>query len=161
MTSKNDVLLTASDVMKWRVQERELGEKILKLQQQHSDLQKKLSAAEVFALPDAPMDVESQVQPNGHDIKEPADSAPTDSAPIAICANLQKTGESLKVRQIRDRLIELGFGEKIRMQPNFSYSLVYRLSQSGKLLKRGSKYRAPPASATEGEAEAVGASARQ
>src|SRR6202023_3954308 len=59
---------------------------------------------------------------------------------------LREAGESLNVRQIKARLIELGFGDKFKTQPNYHYSLVYRLSKSSKLLKRGSKYRAPPAS---------------
>lgn len=156
MASKNDVLLTAGDLLKWREEDKQLDEQIHQLQQWRSEIKRKLDAAEVFAAPSlAPIESPSP-QVNGHDTGESSDS------PIALlCASLRKTGESLNVRQIRARLIELGFGDKIKAQPNYPYSVVYRLTKSGKLLKRASRYRAPPASSPEGETEAVGASVRQ
>jgi hypothetical protein len=39
---------------------------------------------------------------------------------------------------------------------NYVYGLPFRLVKSGKLVKRGSKYRAAPISSPQGEAEAVG-----
>jgi hypothetical protein len=73
---------------------------------------------------------------------------------------MRKTGASLNAKGIKSALIELGFGEKVRTQPNYHYTMTYRLVKSGKLLKRGMKYRAPPASSPEGETEAGGASVR-
>ena len=54
--------------------------------------------------------------------------------------------------------MDLGHAEKAN-QKNYIYGLLFRLVKSGKLIKRGSKYRAAPISSPEGEAEAVGASA--
>lgn len=156
MANKSEVLLTASDLLKWREEDKELDEKIRQLQQRRSDLKRKLDAAEVFADALATGPVSGLLsQANGHDSEEPSESPA-----VALCENLRKTGESLKVQQIKARLIELGFGAKIEVQPNYTYTLVYRLSKSGKLLKRGSRYRAPPDSSPEGETEAVGASVR-
>ena len=49
------------------------------------------------------------------------------SAAVLLCEELRRTGDSLKVRQIKERLIKLGFGEKFTAQPTFHYGLVYRL----------------------------------
>ena len=155
MTSKNDVLLTAGDLLKWREEDKRLDEQIRQLQQQRSEIKRKLDAGEVFAASLVPIESPLPLA-NGHSADESSDSPPA-----LLCANLRKTGESLNVRQLKARLIELGFEDKFKTQPNYHYSLAYRLSKSGKLLKRGSKYRAPPVSSPEGEAEAVGASARQ
>lgn len=152
--SKNDILLTAADLLKWREEDKQLDERIRQLQQQRSEIKRKLDAAEVFAgaLSLGPIEP-SLPKINGH-----ATDESSDSPPALLCANLRKTGESLNVRQIKARLIELGFEDKFKTQPNYHYSLAYRLSKSGKLLKQGSKYRAPPTSSPEGETEAVGAS---
>jgi hypothetical protein len=157
MTSRSDVLLTAGDLLKWREEDKQLDEQIHQLQQRRSEIKRKLDAAEVFA--GALSLVVANPLPskvNGHDTGESSDSPPE-----LLCANLRKTGESLTVRQIRERLIELGFEDKLKAQSNFPYGLVYRLSKSGKLLKRGSKYRAPPTSSPEGETGALGAPAHR
>ena len=155
MAGKNDVLLTASDIPKWREEDKQLAEQIRQLEQRRTEVKRKLDAAEVFA--GAPVAEAPAPLSNGHDTEDS-----TDSAPVALVANLRKTGDSLKVQGIRARLIELGFEDKIKAQPNYHYSLAYRLSRgkNPKLIKRGAKYRAAPVSSPEGETEAVGASVR-
>jgi hypothetical protein len=153
MVGKSDVLLTADDVSKWREKDKELAEQIRQLEQRRAEVKRKLEAAEVFV--GAPYGEAAAPVSNGHDTEDTADSAP-----VALVANLRKTGDSLKVQGIKARLIELGFGDKIKAQPNYHYSLAYRLTRSGKLIKRGSKYRAAPIRSPEGETEANGASVR-
>jgi hypothetical protein len=153
--TKSDILLTASDVVKWREEDKRLEEEIRERQQRRNDLRRKLDAAEIFA--ETPVDQPPNPEPAKSNVAE--SDVDAESAPVALCANLRKTGEALKVQQIRARLIELGFGEKLKAQPNYHYSLVYRLSKNGKLIKRGSKYRAPLIESPEGETGAVGAPA--
>jgi hypothetical protein len=158
MMSKGSVLLTADDLLRWRTEDKELDDQIRALQLRRAEVKRKLDAAEVFAeklsaTPDRPTAPPAPSQ-------TPDDDEEGDSAPKALVANLAMTGESLNVKQVRARLIELGFGEKIKTRPNYHYSLVYRLTRRGKLLRRGTKYRAAPISSPEGETEAVGASVR-
>jgi hypothetical protein len=156
MTNKNDILLTAGDLLKWREEDRQLDDEIRQLQQRRSDIKRKLDAAEILAAALAPSEIEqSRPASNGHDAEELSDSPA-----VALCANLSKTGESLKAAQVRDRLIQLGFGERLEKTPGYHYALLHRLSHNGKLIKRGSKYRAAPMVSPEGETEAGGASVR-
>jgi hypothetical protein len=159
MTIKNDVLLTSADLVKWREEDKELDEQMRKLMVKRADIKRRLEAAEVLAqafqepshTPDAP----APPLANGHGEGDDAESAP-----VALLAHMRKSGASLNVQGIKAALIELGFSDKVEAQPNYHYSLTYRLSKSGKLLKRGSKYRAAPISSPEGETEAGGASVR-
>jgi hypothetical protein len=154
MAYKKEILLTAADLLKWREEDRQLDDEIRKLELRRKDIRRKIDAAEVFAAPVDPVESPSPPQASSHDSDEPSDSIPT-----VLCESLSKTGDVLNVQGIKARLIELGFGEKLKTQPNYHYSLVYRLSKSGRLVKRGLKYRAPPVPSPEGAAEAVGASA--
>jgi len=155
MATKDDVLLTASDIPKWRDEDRQLTEQIHQLEQRRDEVRRKLEAAKVFE-PSPSAEVHVGLA-NGHDGEDSTDSAPT-----ALISNLRKTGDSLKVQGIKARLIELGFGDKLKAQPNYHYSLAYRLSrgEKPKLIKRGAKYRAAPISSPEGETETVGVSVR-
>jgi hypothetical protein len=156
MMSAGDVLLTASDLLKWREEDQQLDEKIRQMQQRRADLKRKLEAAEVFAEPvatPAAAAAPEPATPAAHGADEESETPPQ-----AFLANMRKTGDSLNIKQIRQRLIELGFGDRIKTQPNYHYQLVYRLARGNKLLKRGSKYRAAPTVLPEGETEAVGAS---
>lgn len=157
MMSKGSVLLTAEDLLRWREEDRKLDEQIRQLQQKRAEVKRKLDAAEVFAerLPQSQADIE---------LAPPSATARTvdaegDSAPKALYENLVRTGDSLNVKQIKARLAEIGFAEKVRTQPNYHYQLVYRLTKSGRLLRRGQRYRAAPKASPEGETEGVGPSA--
>ncbi|HEY5046855.1 MAG TPA: hypothetical protein VII49_02405 [Rhizomicrobium sp.] len=156
MTSKSDVLLTAGDLLNWRAEDKQLDEEIRQLQQRRSEIKRKLDAAEVIAaaLSLSPPEPPS-ARANGQDSEDQSDSPA-----VALCANLTKTGESLKAPQVRERLIDLGFAERLKKTPSYHYALLHRLSHNGKLIKRGSKYRAAPTPSPEGETEAVGASVR-
>jgi hypothetical protein len=156
MMSKGEVLLTASDLLKWREEDKRLDEEIRQLQQRRSENKRRLDAAEVFAdvlaiapAPAPPPQEEEEAESDEH----------ADSIPVLLVANLRETGASLNIKQIKQRLIDMGFGEKVKAHPNYHYATTYRLTKNGKLIRRGSKYRAAPLSSPEGEAEAVGASA--
>jgi len=158
MMSKGDVLLTASDLLRWREEDKRLDEQIRELQQRRSENKRKLDAAEVFAdvLAIAPAPAPPSPDENEHESDEPSDSLP-----VLLVANLLETGDSLNIKQIKQRLIDMGYGDRVKAQPNYHYATTYRLTRSGKLIKRGSKYRAAPISSSEEETEeAVGASAR-
>jgi hypothetical protein len=148
----NGVLLTVAEVDKWRKEKDQLEIEIRERQEKLTLLKRKLDAADILSVP-------ADVPEEKSDIAEEPPSA-EDSVPDVLCANLRETGQSLNVRQIRARLIELGFLSKLKDRPNYVYGLVYRMTKSGKLLKRGTKYRAAPISSSEEETEAVGASAR-
>jgi hypothetical protein len=156
MMSKSNVLLTAEDLLRWREEDKRLEEQIRLLQQQRSEVKRKLDAAEVFAERLAPSHADLELTPPAARV---AIGDAGDSAPKALCENMARTGDSLKVNQIKQRLIEIGFAEKIKAQPNYHYQLVYRLTKSGRLLRRGERYRAAPKSSPEGETEGVGPSA--
>jgi phage I-like protein len=168
MTGKNDVLLTSADLLRWREEDRELDEQMRQLMVRRADIKRKLEAAEVLAqafetpspaglVPTAAAAASPKI---GNGVEKADEPDEGDTAPVALIANMRATGASLKVQNIKAKLIELGFGEKLKAQPNYHYSLAYRLTKSGKLLKRGSKYRAAPMVSLESETEAGGASAR-
>ena len=159
MMGKGDVLLTAADLLRWREEDKQLEEQIRELQQRRSENKRKLDAAEVFAEALARPPSLAASAPEEGDGDESSDHA--DSIPVLLVANLLKTGDSLNIKQIRQRLIDMGFGEKVRAHPNYHYATTYRLTRSGKLLRRGTKYRAAPNSSSEEETEAVGASVNQ
>ncbi|MGH6818435.1 MAG: hypothetical protein ACREC1_06640 [Methylovirgula sp.] len=166
MAARNDVLLTLAQVDTWQKERDALERDIREKSESLRKIKIKLEAAEIFAgEPPATRQVT-----NGH--AAPANEAP-ESAPGAkdeeaeaesvadiFCADMRKTGASLKVAQVRKRLEALGFADMIRQKPNYVYGLVYRLTKSGRLLRRGSRYRAAPIGSPEGETEAVGASVR-
>jgi hypothetical protein len=156
MMSKGSVLLTAEDLLRWREEDKMLDEQIRALQQKRNEVKRKLDAAEVFAERLSPSQADAEITPpplaRNHDDE-------SGSAPKALYENLLATGDSLKVKQVKVRLMEIGFGEKLKAQPNYHYQLVYRLTKSGRLLRRGERYRAAPKSSPEGETEAVGVSA--
>jgi hypothetical protein len=156
MMSKGNVLLTAEDLLRWREEDKKLDEEIRQRQQRRNELKRKLDAAEVFAEPLSDASSDNDPPPNSPDA-----DAGGESPPQALHANLLKTGESLNVKQIKARLIELGFGERLKAQPNYHYQLVYRLTKGDKLLRRGTRYRAAPISSSKEEAEGVGPSASQ
>ena len=156
MMSKGNVLLTAEDLLRWREEASRLDEQIRHLQQKRAEVKRKLDAAEVFAERLPAGHAQAELAPKVSSIR--AADADGDSAPKALRENMAKTGDSLKVNQIKQRLIEIGFAEKVRAQPNYHYQLVYRLTKSGQLLRRGERYRAAPKSSPEGETEAFGAS---
>jgi|HubBroStandDraft_5_1064220.scaffolds.fasta_scaffold14379_2 hypothetical protein len=161
MTGRNDVLLTAADLLRWRQEDKEVDEQMRQLMAKRADIKRRLEAAEILAQAFKEPETGSGPVPpsaNGHGSEEAEEEAET--APVALLASMRKRGDSLNVQQIRARLIELGFSAKIEAQPNYHYSLASRLKQTGKLIKRGSKYRAVPIVSPEGETEAVGASAR-
>jgi hypothetical protein len=146
----NGVLLTVAEVERWRKEKEQLEVEIRERQEQLTLLKRKLDAADIFSVK-AHIPEETAANPEETNGTE-------DSVPVVLSANLRETGQSLNVRQIRARLIELGFGDKIKRRPNYVYGLVFRMTKSGKLLKRGTKYRAAPISSPQGEPEAVGAS---
>jgi hypothetical protein len=156
MSNNNHVLLTAADLIKWREEDKMLDEQIRQLQQRRSENKRKLDAAEVFA--DA-----LSIGPPAPAAEEEAESAEAhaDSIPTLLVENLRQTGDALNIKQIKQRLVELGFGNRVKAQPNYHYATTYRLTKRGKLIRRGSKYRAAPISSPEGETEAVGASVNQ
>jgi hypothetical protein len=143
----NGVLLTVAEVERWRKEKEQLEVEIRERQKKLALLKRKLDAADILS-------VSADVLEEKSAMAEDVTSA-EDSIPDALSANLRETGQSLNVRQIRARLIELGFINKLRDRPNYVYGLVYRMTKSGKLLKRGTKYRAAPISSSQGEPEDV------
>lgn len=163
MTTRNGVLLTAADVEGWRQERAQLEKEIEERAAKLNAVKRKLDAAEIFAATisetGAPTDAPAlphEQRPEDVD----ADEDEADSAAEKLCANMRETGASLKTKQIRARLVELGFGEKIKQKPNYVYGLVYRLNKRGRLIRRGSKYRAAPLESSKEETGVVGTPAR-
>jgi hypothetical protein len=91
--SKSEVLLTASDLLKWREEDKRLDEQIRELQQRRSENKRRLDAAEVFAdvLAIAPAPAPAPTEENERESDEPSDSLP-----VLLVANLLETGDSLQ-----------------------------------------------------------------
>jgi len=158
------VLLTLDQVENWRKERDALEEEIRDKTEKLRSVKLKLDAAEVFTK--EPADTPATPGSNGYVVPAPADSSDVDTdEPVSVSqiflANLRETGDSLKVSQVRNRLVQLGFGKIIETKPNYAYGFVYRLTRAGKLLKRGSRYRAAPIDSSQEETEAVGASVHQ
>jgi hypothetical protein len=166
MSARDGIVLTTKQISLWREEEaqlererandakleRELNER----NQRRKDLRRLLEAADVFA------------NVGEEDSREPSAVVPhsgngaddhSDSIAADFVANLRETGDSLKAKQARQRLIDIGYEER-GTQPNYIYGLLNRLVKSQKLIKRGSRYRAAPIASPEGEAGAVGAPVR-
>jgi hypothetical protein len=157
MTARDGIVLTTKQISQWREEESRLekmrpADEVLERElnqrnQRRKELRRRLDAVDLFSA------VEEEVlpEPPAVPINEAADEPDPDSSiPMAFVANLRKTGDSLKVQQARQRLIELGYVEEAARK-NYIYGLLYRLVKSGKVVKRGSKYRAAPNSSPEGE----------
>lgn len=158
MTARDGIVLTTKQISQWREEEarleksrpddekleRELNER----NQRRKDLRRRLDAVDLFSTvgeenpPDSAPPTPSE-EGTGND---GADS----SAAVDFVANLRKTGDSLKVQQARQRLMEIGHAEEASRK-NYIYGLLYRLVKSGKVVKRGTRYRAAPISSPEGE----------
>jgi hypothetical protein len=156
-----NVLLTAEEIAQWRIEQASLEEEIRLRQERLVGIKRRLDAAEVF-LNDKTFAVENLEPPpsaisaaNGRDDDD--DGGP--SVANSLLANMVETGASLKVGQIRQRLVDIGFGERVKSNPTYVYGLVYRLAKRGRLVKRGSKYRAVVRISPEGETGASSAPA--
>ncbi|MGO9642988.1 MAG: hypothetical protein ACLP1Y_16970 [Candidatus Acidiferrales bacterium] len=158
MMAKSIVLLTADDLLRWRQEEKQLEQRL-------GELRLMIEAAERFAarVPEAAelLSVRAAEVTAEAQRSTPANA---ESIPARLVANLRETGEALTVKQIRQRLSDLGFAERVRDQPNYHYSIAHKLVKRGKLLKQGALYRAAPfgeidQGSPEGGAEGVGPSA--
>lgn len=151
MAMRNGVAVSAKEIAAWREDDARLEQEINERIQKRSEIKRKLEAVEILSMPAE--EKEPAVEPI---VQETEDGG---SPAFDLVENLRKSGHSLKVQQARQRLRDLGHAEKAD-QKNYIYGLLFRLVKSGKLIKRGSKYKAAPISSPEGETEAVGASVR-
>jgi hypothetical protein len=156
MAGKKQILLTAEDVKGWLRERQDLQRKIAAYQKKLEDVNKKLAAAELLSpgsidrkiedcIDGASMNASSEAQPS--EAKAEIDS----SLAEVLYADLLKSGASLEVGQIKDRLVHLGFGLKLEQHSaNYLNGLVFRLTAAERLAKNGNSYRAiPPASSKE------------
>jgi hypothetical protein len=156
MTARNGIAVSAKEIAAWRDDDARLEREITERVQKRSEIKRKLDAVEVLSMPT-----------DGKEEKEPPTAEPLaqetedggGSPAFDLLENLRKTGHSLKVQEARQRLVDLGHAEKAN-QKNYIYGLLFRLVKGGKLIKRGSKYKAAPTSSPQGEAGALGAPAR-
>jgi hypothetical protein len=158
MAGKKQILLTAEDVKTWLKEQHDLRQKIGRLQKELENVNQKLSAAELLS-PGALDRKISAGAANGHagQSNEYHQSGKENDIRDALCADMQASGASLKIGDIRRRLVELGFDQKIKESaPNYIYGLVGRLVTTQRLLKRGMKYRAAPSSSSQEETGADG-----
>jgi hypothetical protein len=150
MAGKKQILLTAAEVKGWREEKRDIEQKMAALQKRLDAVMRKLNAAEVLA-PEAVAETKSGRSLNGSSrADEDSGEAETSIAKVFL-ANMAVTGDSLKVAQIRTRLAELGFQQKVASHPNYAYGLVHRLTRMGYLIKRGPRYRAAPKGSSQEE----------
>jgi hypothetical protein len=151
MTARNGVEVSAKQIASWRDDDARLEKEINERVQKRSEIKRKLDAVELLST------LTEEKEPPAAPIAQETEDGGGSPA-FDLVENLRKTGHSLKVQEARRRLQDLGHAEKAD-QKNYIYGLLFRLVKSGKLVKRGSKYKAAPISSPEGEAEAVGASA--
>jgi hypothetical protein len=161
MVAQNGIYVTPKQIAQWRSENAQLESRrsederlaieINERNQRRIELKRKLEAADILS--------------ESEEYKEPLVEKPVQetedsggSPAFDLVENLRKTGDSLKVKEARKRLHDLGYADKAK-HPNYIHGLLFRLVKGGKLVKRGSKYKAAPISSPEGEAEAVGASA--
>jgi hypothetical protein len=156
-TGKSGVLLTASDVAAWREERDQLEADIKERQERLAIIKRKLDAADMFLM--EVQDDPRSVLADPASFFETEEEEGSDSVSDALVVNLRTTKDSLKVGQIRDRLAQIGFADKVKARPNYVYGLVYRLTKKGRLIKRGARYRAAPISSPQGETGAVAAPA--
>jgi hypothetical protein len=166
MSARDGIVLTTKQISQWREEdaqlererakderlERELNER----NQRRKDLRRLLEAADVFA------NVGEENSPKPSPVAAPSGNGAddhSDSIAVDFVANLRETGDSLIAKQARQRLIDIGYKER-GTQENYIYGLLNRLVKSGKLVRRGKRYRAAPITSPEGEAGAVGAPVR-
>jgi hypothetical protein len=149
---RNGVAVSAKEIAAWRDDDARLEQEINERIQKRSEIKRKLDAVEILSALNE--EEEPPIAPTGQETEDDGGSPA-----FALVENLRKTGHSLKVQEARQRLIDLGHTDKAN-QKNYIYGLLFRLVKSGKLIKRGSKYKAAPNSSPEGDTEAVGASVR-
>jgi hypothetical protein len=156
-----DIRITGADIARWQEARDRYRNEIKSATDKLADVERKLTAAAVLAA--ALHEETPTVQRETFPVTAPAsnDIHDSDDEPIPasdrLYDDLAATGESLKVAQIRERLVKLGVPQA--ETKNYVYGLVYRMVQGGRLLKRGAKYRAAPKPSPQGEAGAVAAPA--
>jgi hypothetical protein len=155
MAAQSGIVVPAKKIANWREEDARLELEISERIQRRAELRRKLEAADILS---EDTNEEARSHPETPPLAADGEDE-TDSVAGAFVANLRKTGDSLKVQQAKQRLIEIGFKSEANRK-NYIYGLLYRLTKSGKLLKRGSKYRAAPISSPEGETAATGAAVR-
>jgi hypothetical protein len=164
MPARDGITLTPKQISQWREEEsrleklrpddEKLERELNQRNQRRNELRRRLEAVDLFAA------VGEEILPDPAPLapseEETGDDNADSSAAVDFVANLRKTGDSLKVQQARQRLIDIGHAEEANRK-NYIYGLLYRLVKSGKLVRRGSRYRAAPISSPQGETGAVGA----
>jgi hypothetical protein len=154
MAARNRIVLTAkqkAQVAALRKEDALHESEINKRFQRRAEIKKMLDAVEIFAAPAAEKQEKKSVAELPAESKENGDSAAFD-----FVENLRETGDSLNVKQARQRLSQLGHEDRAN-QKNYIYGLLFRLVNSGKLVKRGKRYKAAPISSSKEETGAVGA----
>jgi hypothetical protein len=154
MAAPKGISVSERDISQLREEDAVLEREINERDQRRAEIKRKLDAVDIVAAMMAEKEPVEHPKTNG--AAEGGDSPAYD-----LVENLRKTGDSLKVKDLRRRLAEIGHKDKAE-EKNYIYGLLYRLTRGNnpKLVKRGAKYRAAPISSPEGETEAGGASAR-
>lgn len=158
MSGKNGIILTESQVATWLQDKAKAIATIKAAQETLASINRKIEAAEIIT--GAPI-VATVPATSADQAPDRDDDGDADSAANLLCADMRASGASLKVGQIRIRLMALGFADKIADKPNYVYGLAHRLTKTGKLIKRGSKYRASPIPSSQEETGVLGTPARQ
>lgn len=58
-------------------------------------------------------------------------------------AAILEAGSSLGPSEIRERVERLGFAEQLSKNPNYLYTVIFRLTSRGELVREGDRYRLP------------------
>lgn len=120
--------ITADDVRRWKEERARLEARI-------AQIVRKIDAAELLFPGIGSVD---QMPPATH--------RPTSrggSMGDAVIAAIREAGAPLAPPEIRRRLENAGFEEKLGRNPNYLYTVIFRLFRRGELVREGDRYRLP------------------
>lgn len=145
-------ILTISQVREWQKDMVRYADAIEKIQKASADTARKLDAAKIIMgeLPDYQDDADESLRPPGND-----EITATQDATSMVLHAIAAMGGTPRPGEIRDHLVKHNGSSGAELAGKaYFYTLLMRLTRTGRLIKEGDGYRLP-SSSPQGEAGGV------
>lgn len=132
--NEDDVLLTRSQLARWKAERLELEDEVRKISLKISEIDQRLAAAEVILK----ASTRNEVQRCERDAVGSCEEENMADATVRIVG---ESSEPVSYKELLPRLREdPSFAQKLRDQPNYIYTLTKRLVTKGVLSRKGKSF---------------------